>query len=185
MSDNWICWSLFLDELGCFFLKPSQTICGDVAAVWPFILGFFWPRDSTIFCKLWSFESLCLSNSPSHRALGWYRPTSSPVSFVYFMLIRNSELLPWWWKWNFHCFSPFLKATSLICEAQLSLLHIKIYYLVFSLWWMIKGILALFFLLLIFLWNRKPWLGNFMFIITLECSQLWIWMGIYFRDIYS
>ncbi len=31
--------------------------------------------------------------------------------------------------------------------------------------------------------NMKPWLDNFMFIITLQCSKLWIWMGIYFRDI--
>ncbi len=48
---------------------------------------------------------------------------------------------------------------------------------------MIRGIWALFSLLFIFLWNRKPWLDNFMFIITLECSKLWIWMEIYFRDI--
>ncbi len=48
---------------------------------------------------------------------------------------------------------------------------------------MIKGIWALFSLLFIFLWNRKPWLDNFVFIITLECSKLWIWMGIYFRNI--
>ncbi len=27
MSDNWICWSLFLDELESFFLKTSQTTC--------------------------------------------------------------------------------------------------------------------------------------------------------------
>ncbi len=54
----------------------------------------------------------------------------------------------------------------------------------FSLWWMIKGIWALFSFLFRFLWNRKPWLDNFMFIITLECSKLWIWMGIYFTDIW-
>ncbi len=53
----------------------------------------------------------------------------------------------------------------------------------FSLWWMIKGIWALFSLLFIFLWNRKPWLDSFVFIITLACSKLWIWMGISFRDI--
>ncbi len=41
----------------------------------------------------------------------------------------------------------------------------------------------MFSLLFIFLWNRKQWLNKFMFIITLECSKLWIWMGIYFRDI--
>ncbi len=48
---------------------------------------------------------------------------------------------------------------------------------------MIKGIWALFSFLFIFLWNRKSWLDHFMFIITLECSKLWIWMNIYFRDI--
>ncbi len=85
---------------------------------------------------------------------------------------------------NYHCSSSFLKATSLICEAQLSFAaHQKYILWFFSLWWMIKGFLALFSLLFIFLWNRNPWLDNFMFIITLECSKLWIWMGIYFRDI--
>ncbi len=80
--------------------------------------------------------------------------------------------------------SPFLKATLIICEAQLSFAaHEKYILSFFSLWWTIKGIWALLSLLFIFLWNRKPWLDNFMFIITLECSKLWIWMGIYFRDI--
>ncbi len=41
---------------------------------------------------------------------------------------------------------------------------------------------VLFPLLFIFLWTRKPWLGNVMFIIMLACS-FWIWMGIYFRYI--
>ncbi len=44
VSDNWICWSLFLDELGTFFLKPSRTTCGDVGAVWPFFLRFSDPE---------------------------------------------------------------------------------------------------------------------------------------------
>ncbi len=86
---------------------------------------------------------------------------------------------------NFNCSSSFLKATSLICEAQLSFAaHQKYILWFFSLWWMIKGIWALFSLLFIYLWNRKPWLDNFiMFIITLECSKLLIWIGIYFREI--
>ncbi len=85
---------------------------------------------------------------------------------------------------NFHCSSSFLKATSLICKAQLSFAaHQKCIICFFSLWWMIKGIWALFSLLFIFLWNGKPWLDNFRFIITSKCSELWIWMGIYFRDI--
>ncbi len=40
VSDSWICWSLFLDELGYFFLKPSRTTC-DIRAVWPFFLKVF------------------------------------------------------------------------------------------------------------------------------------------------
>ncbi len=47
MSDNWICWSLFLDERGEFFLKPSWTTCGDVGDVWSTIFLGFWPQDST------------------------------------------------------------------------------------------------------------------------------------------
>ncbi len=85
---------------------------------------------------------------------------------------------------NFHCSSSFLKATSLICEAQLSFAAHQKYILWFlSLWWMIKGIWPLFSLLFIFLWNRKPWLDNFMFIIPWSAQKLWIWMGIYFKDI--
>ncbi len=55
MSDNWICWRLFLDERGSFFLKPSWTTCGDVGAVWWFIiiiiifLGFLSPRLNFLF----------------------------------------------------------------------------------------------------------------------------------------
>ncbi len=147
----------------------------------------FWPRDSTIFCNspavvLGVFSH---SNSPPHRALGRYRHTSSYRQihniFCWLEILNYS---PDDGNGNFHCSSSFLKATSLICEAQLSLLHIRnIFFGFFSLWWMIKGIWALFSLLFIFLWNRKPWLDNFMFVITLECSKLWIWMGIYFRDI--
>ncbi len=147
----------------------------------------FWPRDSTIFCNspavvLGVFSH---SNSPPHHALGRYRHTSSYRQihniFCWLEILNYS---PDDGNGNFHCSSSFLKATSLICEAQLSFAaHQKYILCFFSLWWMIKGIWALFSLLFIFLWNRKPWLDNFMFVITLECSKLWIWMGIYFRDI--
>ncbi len=82
---------------------------------------------------------------------------------------------------NFHCSSSFLKATSLICEAQFSFAAHQKYILWFSHCdgWLIWNLAFLFSLLFIFLWNRKPWLDNFMFIITL----VWIWMGIYFRYI--
>ncbi len=73
---------------------------------------------------------------------------------------------------NVCCSSSFLKATSQICEAQISFAaHQKYIICFFSLWWMIR-IWALFSLLFIFLWNRKPWLDNFLFIITLVCSKL-------------
>ncbi len=38
----------FLNELGEYFLKPSQTTCGHVGAVRSFF-KVFWPRDSTLF----------------------------------------------------------------------------------------------------------------------------------------
>ncbi len=135
------------------------------------------------------------SNSPSHCALGLYRHTSSSRQihniFCWLEILNYS---PGGGNGNFHCSSSFLKAASLICEAQFYFAaHEKyilwyisrylIYIFFFTLWCVIKGIWALFSLLFIFLWNRKPWLDNFMFIITLECSKLWIWMVIYFRDI--
>ncbi len=134
-------------------------------------LKVFWPQDSTIFC-----------NSP---ALGRYRHMSSSRQIHNnFCWLEILNYCPDGGNGDFHCSSSFLKATSLICEAQLSFAaHQKYILWFFSLWWMIKGIWPLFSLLFIFLWNRKPWLDNFMFIITLECSKLWIWMGIYVRDI--
>ncbi len=148
----------------------------------------FWPRDSTIFCNspaCGPWRVFSHSNSPPHHALGRYRHTSSSRQFrniLYWLEILN--YCPDGGNGNFHYSSFFLKATSLICEAQISFApHQKYILWFFSLWWMIKGIWALFSLLFIFLWNRKPWLDNFMFIITLECSKLWIWTGIYFRYI--
>ncbi len=132
---------------------------------------------SAIF-QLWSLESH--SNSTSHRALGRYRHTSSSRQFCNILCwLEIQTYCP-----DFNCSISFLKATSLICESQLSFAaHQKHILWFFSWWWMIKGIWALFSLLFIFLWNRKPWLDHFMSIVTLECSKLWIWMGIYCRDI--
>ncbi len=59
VSDNWICWSLFLDELGKFFLKPPRTTCGDVGAVWPFYFKVFWLNYFLQFsscCPWWVFS---------------------------------------------------------------------------------------------------------------------------------
>ncbi len=137
----------------------------------------FWPRDSTIFC-CGPWRVFSHSNSPPHRALGRYKHTSSSRQIHnIFCWLEILNYCPDGGNGNFHCSSSFLKATSLICEAQLSFAtHQKYILWFFLLWWMIKGIWALFSLLFIFLWNTKPWLDNFMFIITLECSKLWIWM---------
>ncbi len=117
VSDNWICWSLFLDELGEFFLNPSQTTCGDVGAVWSFFFTRFSDPETQLFSavlQLWSLESLSQSISPPHRALGRYRHMS------YSRQIHNIlcwlEILnycPDGGNGNFHCSSSFLKATSL------------------------------------------------------------------------
>ncbi len=175
MSDNWICWSLFLEELGYFFL---ETLPNNMWWCWCcltiFFKGFLTPRLNYFLqfssCGPWRIFSL--SNSPSHRALGRYRHTSSSRPFRNILCwLEFLNCCPDGGNGNFHCSSSFLKATSLICEAQLSFAaHQKYIISFFSLWWMIKGIWALFSLLFIFLWNRMSWLNSFMFIITLQCS---------------
>ncbi len=138
--------------------------------------------SAILSCDPWRVFSH--SNSPSQHAFGRYRHTSSSRQFHKMLCwLENLNYCPDGGNGNFQCSSSFLKAPSLICEAQLYFAaHQKYILWLFSLWWMIKGIWALFSLLFIFMWNRKPWLDNFMFIIPLECSKLWIWMGIYFRD---
>ncbi len=77
VSDNWICWSLFLDEWGEFLLKRSRTTCGDVGAVWQFFKRVSDPETQLFSTTVMLGESFSYSNSPSHRTLGWYRHTSS------------------------------------------------------------------------------------------------------------
>ncbi len=119
-------------------------------------LKVFWPRDSTIFLNSPAVVRHTFFSRQFRKILCWleilnYCPDGGHV----------------------HCSISFLKATSLICEAQLSFAAHQKYILRFSsLWWMIKWIWALFSLLFIFLRNRNLWLDNFMFIITLECSKL-------------
>ncbi len=72
VSDNWICCSLFLDELGSFFLKPSQTTCGDVGAVWRFFFKVLWPWD--YFLQFFS--------------CGPWRVFSKWVKFIYIALLK-------------------------------------------------------------------------------------------------
>ncbi len=138
----------------------------------------------TIFCNSPAVV-FSHSKSPPHRALGWYRHMSSS-RLIHNMLrwLGIPKYCPDGGNANFHCCSSFLKATSLICEAQLSFAaHQKYILWFFSMWWMIKGIWALFSLLFFISVKQEAWLDNFMFKITLECSKLWIWTRLYFRDI--
>ncbi len=79
------------------------------------------------------------SNSPSHRTLGRYRHASSSRQFCEILCwLKNLNYCPDGENGNFNCSSCFLKATSLICEAQLS--FAEIYYLVVLIVIVIKGI---------------------------------------------
>ncbi len=107
----------------------------------------FWPRDSTIFCNspaVVPWESLASQTLLLH-VLGRYRHTSSSRTFSIdckFLIIALMVEMG-----IFYGSSSFLKATSLICEAQLSFAaHQKYILWYFSLWWMIKGIWALFYI---------------------------------------
>ncbi len=104
----------------------------------------FWPRDSTIFCNspaVVPWRVFGHSNSPSHRALGRYRHTSSSRqihNILCWLEILNYS--PNGGNGTFHCSTSFLIATSQIFEAQLSFAaHQKYILWFFSLWWMIKG----------------------------------------------
>ncbi len=159
----------FLD----FFLEtlPNNMWCRCCLIFFFFLtpkLGFLTPKLNL------SLQFFSHSNSPPHRALGRYRHTSSSRQIHNILCwLEILNYCPDGGNGNFHCSSSFVKATSLICEAQLSFAaHQKYILWFFSLWWMIKGIWTLFSLLFIFLWNRKPWLDNFMFIIPLESTKL-------------
>ncbi len=90
------------------FIKLILSVC--------FIFKIHTQLFSAIL-QLWSLENLW----PSHRALGRYRHTSSSRQFHY--------ILCWLEILNI---SSFLKAASLICEAQLSFaLHPKYIYFFF------------------------------------------------------
>ncbi len=104
----------------------------------------FWPRDSTIFCNSPSVVLGVFGRSiaPSHRALLRYRHTSSSRQFRNILCwLEILNYCPDGGNGNVHCSCSFLKATSLICEAQLTFhAHQKYILCFFLLWWMIKGI---------------------------------------------
>ncbi len=87
--------SLFLDELRYFFLKPFQTTCGDVGAVWQFVLRFS-DLETQLFSailQLWSLEYLATQTSFS-RTLGTIWAHSFVTVFVDWKF-----LIIGWWKW--------------------------------------------------------------------------------------
>ncbi len=91
----------------------------------------FWPRNSIFFCNSPAVVDIDMSSSRQiHNILCW---------------LKILNYCPDGGNGNFHCSSSFLKATLLICEAQLSFAaHQKYIIWFFSLWWMIKGIWTLF-----------------------------------------
>ncbi len=95
----------------------------------------FWPRDSRSSWRVFGH-----SNSPPHRALGRYRHMSSSRQIHnIFCWLEILNYCPDGGNGNFHCSSSFLKATSLICEAQLSFAaHQKYILCFFSLWWWLR-----------------------------------------------
>ncbi len=91
-------------------------------------------------CGPWRvFQLLKLSSS---YVLGRYRHMSSSRQFRnIFCWLEIINYCSDGGNGNFHCSSYFLKATSLICEAQLYFsAHQKYILWFFSLWWMIKRI---------------------------------------------
>ncbi len=109
-----------------------------------FFFGFLPPRLNYFlqFSSCGPWRVFGHSNSPSHHALGRYRHTSSSRQIHNILCwLEILNYCPDGGNGDFHCSSSFLKATSLICEAQLSFAtHQKYILWFFSLWWMIKGI---------------------------------------------
>ncbi len=104
------------------------------------IIFFFLTNYFLQFSSCGPWRVFSHSNSPSHRALGRYRHMSSSRQFHNILCwLEILNYCPDGGNRNFHCSSSFLKATSLICEAQLSFAaHQKYILCFFSLWWWIR-----------------------------------------------
>ncbi len=134
--------------------------------------------------RLWKL--ICIVNPFDLLIKKRYRHVSSSRQFrIILCLLEIINYCPDGGNVNFTAPALFLKPLHYFVKLNYLLLHIRNIFFVFSHCdgWLRELIWALFSLLFIFLWNKKPWLDNFMFIITLECSQWRIWMGIYFRQI--
>ncbi len=118
----------------CFWMKPSRTTCGDVGDVW----YFFRLSDSktqliSAILQLWSLESLWLWNSPSQRALGRYRHTSSSRQICnIFSWLEPLNYYPDGGNRDFQCFNSFLTATFYFVMLNNLVLHIITIFLGFA-----------------------------------------------------
>ncbi len=136
VSDNWICWSLFLDEWGEFFLKPSRTTCGAVGDVWYiYFFRFLTPRlnQSLQFYSCDAWRVFGHSNSPPQRALGRYRHTSSfRQIFNIFSWLEILYYYPDGGNGDFQCFNSFLTATFYFVMLNNLVLHFRNIFFGFS-----------------------------------------------------
>ncbi len=131
--DNWICWSLFLDERGEFlsehhiFFRLSDPKIELISAI----------------LQLWSLESLWplkLSSSPCIRTIDTrYLPGRFVTSFVdcnHFIIALVMEI------GIFNALALFLQPRSNLRSSTILFCTSELYYILmfYSLWWMIKGI---------------------------------------------
>jgi len=140
VTDNWICWSLFLNEWRGFFLKPSQT-CGDVGVVWFFFIFFYLfffltPRLQFSICD--PLRVFGHSNSPPHSALRQYRHTSSSLQIRnIFSWLELLNFCPDGGNGDFQFFSYFLTNLSILWSSTIFCCTSELYSWFYSLWWMI------------------------------------------------
>ncbi len=110
------------------------TTCGDVGAVWFFML-FLTPRLNYFLqfstCNLWRVFGH--SNSPPHRALGWYKHTSFSRQICnVFSWLKSLNYYPDGGHGNFHCTSSILTATFYFVKLNYVLLNIRNIFLGFT-----------------------------------------------------
>ncbi len=115
------------------------------------------------------------SNSPSYRTLGLCRHTSSSRQFCDILCwLKNLNYCPDGENGNFNCSSCFLKATSLICEAQLSFAaHQKYIIWLFSLWLWLREFV---FIPVYISVKQEAIAGQFHVHSHPGVLKLWIWM---------
>ncbi len=129
VSDNSICWSLFLDVQGYFFLKPIWTTCGDVEAVFCCYFFIFLTPIFIFSLQLSSYDpweslatqTLCLTvrkdNIDTHPVPGRFLTSLIDWHFLIIALMV--------WNGDFQCFSNFLTATFYFVKLNNLVLYIR------------------------------------------------------------